>query len=295
MRVPLMFLDDPRLYSDYSYYHAHRDWPSLLPGPASGTLLFHCFWRGTLTQQHELSLRSLMATQEPPLEVWLWAPELTDHVAAFAERFGSHVLRCRRYVAEELASGTPAERCTDLLAPPSVPSESDVFRTLVLHKYGGVYFDLDVLFLKDVRPLIGADFFCSWSDRPYGNSAVIHLRQGSANAGFLVGRGAGLRTCHPKHLLSFAGLDGLPEPMFCLPSFVFDPLWIAHDRGLRINDYCNRFEDFFDAEAPVSLREFFASSYGYHWHNQWRSGALKPRSPAGQLYRELTNGSSHRI
>ena len=293
--MPLMFLDDPRLYSDYSHYDAHRDWPSFLPAPGAGTLLYHCFWRGTLTQQHELCLRSLIATQEPPFEVWLWTPQSTDLVAAFAERFDSSVLRCRRYVAEELASGTPAESCPDLLAPPSVPSESNVCRTLVLRKYGGVYFDLDVLFLKDVRPLTGVDFFYSWSDRAYGNSAVIHLRPGSANAGFLVGRGSDLRTCHPKHLLSFAGLDGLPEPMFCLPSFVFDPLWIAHDRGLRINDYCNRFEEFFEAEAPVSLREFFASSFGYHWHNQWRSGALKPGSLAGQLYRELARGSFQRI
>ena len=41
---------------------------------------------------------------------------------------------------------------------------SDLVRFIVLRKYGGIYTDLDNIFIKEMSPLCGSSFFYYWSD-----------------------------------------------------------------------------------------------------------------------------------
>jgi Glycosyltransferase sugar-binding region containing DXD motif len=275
-----------RLYRDYAYFRSHFAWDG--GGAGSDLLLYHCYWVGALTQHHHLSLASLLVTQSSPFEVWLWmSPADIEANRTFLARFARVAcVQVREYLPEREALGTILEGRTDLLRPKQPPAASDCLRTLVACRYGGVYFDLDVLFLRDLRPLCGADFFYQWSDQPFGNNALMNFRPNSRNARALLERAARIGSCHPKNLLHFPELRDVVDGVYVLPAFLFDPLWIAHDRRRSVNDYCNRFEDFFDRPGTVGFDSFFPGAYTYHWHNQWTT-PIRPGTIAGRLYDEI--------
>lgn len=271
-----------RCHDDLDAFRRDFSWDAT--GASGDLLLYHCHWAGELTRHHELSLRSLVATQSPPFEVWLWmAPEDMARNRGFS---APPCVRLREYVAEVEAEGTACAGLAGLLRPARPVDVSNCLRSLVTWRYGGVYFDLDVLFLRDLRPLCRAEFVYQWSDRMYGNSAVMHFRRGSTNGAALLEHGAHVRTFWPRQLLDFGSLAGVVQDLHVLPSIAFDPLWIARDRRQRVNDYCNTFEDFFTAPAAVGLDEFFPGAYAYHWHNQWTTPIL-PGTLAGRLGDEI--------
>lgn len=57
-----------------------------------------------------------------------------------------------------------------------MPARADAFRLLITYKYGGLYFDLDVLFLKDFSDLLENSFCYQWEKQPYANTAVLFLK-----------------------------------------------------------------------------------------------------------------------
>ncbi len=296
----LIFFSDRRLYSDARHFEKQFAWPfgELKHAP----LLYHCYWTGPLTPHHDLSLKSLLITQSAPFEVWIWMPPqdlIRNH--EFIERFKAlrHV-KWKPYCAAEEVGGTIYEGCPPLLSGVSelkpggadrdaltvARNVSDALRLLVLGKYGGFYFDLDTLFLKDLRPLSSVNFIYQWSNRPYGSNAVSHFHKESSAIWTLAERSLRIASCHPRRLLLFAELDVLQEAVFLLPSFALDPVWIANDTGARINDYCNRFDDFFNGRARKSLGDFFPNAYTYDWHNRW-TVQIEDGTIAGQLYKEV--------
>jgi hypothetical protein len=236
-----------------------------------------------LTGHHELSLKSVLTTQSAPFDVRMWVPQGEGDAARRSLcAFGcADAVRVEELDFASDAKGTPLEPAVDLIARGGAATVSDWVRTLVLARHGGVYFDLDVLFLRDLRPLCGVEFCYPWSDQPYGNSAVLHLFSASVNARALAARGARLGTCHPRRLFRFGELGGVTRGLQVLPVFTFDPAWIARDRKVAITSYCNDFDDFFAAASDVPLDEFFPRSYAYHWHNRWnvplRDGSLAGR------------------
>ncbi len=290
----LIFCSDRRLYTDARHFEQQFAWPfgELTPAP----LLYHCYWTGPLSHHHDLSLKSLLITQSAPFEVWIWMPP-RDLIRnrEFIERFSAldHV-KWQAYCAAEEARGTIYEgRMSELESSGAdgnpltlARSASDVLRLLVLGKYGGFYFDLDTLFLKDLRPLSSVNFIYQWSNRQYGSNAVSHFHKQSSALWALAERSLRIATCHPRRLLLFAELDDLRDPVFLLPSFALDPVWIANDTGARINDYCNRFDDFFTGRARKSLGDFFPNAYTYDWHNRW-TVPIEDGTIAGQLYEEV--------
>src|SRR5262249_24581147 len=145
--------------------------------------VFHCYWTGVLSRHHELSLKSLVVTQSTPYEIWLWMPPESVELNrdALSSLAGIPMLRVREYVPEREATGTAYARRIAILKTGKPPLLSDGLRTLALLKYGGFYFDLDILFLKDLRPLSSIEFFYPWSNQPYGNSALLRFRSEGSN------------------------------------------------------------------------------------------------------------------
>jgi hypothetical protein len=262
---------DPRLYDDYAAFEA-LDWT--LETPVSRPLLFHCFWTGLLNELHALSIKSLMITQSPPYEIWLWMPP--DDALRNRGFMSSlpHVV-VKEYVPAEESRGTAYEgqgallNGEDAFGGHRASNVANAFRILTLAKYGGVYFDLDVLFLRDIRHLCSVEFCYQWSDQPYGNNAVLHFNAGSPAISALAERSVQIGSCRAKALFIFQDIWTLLDGVYVFPSFLFDPVWIAHDRGEVMNDYCNTFADFFTSEARVGLSTFFPHAYTYHWHNYW--------------------------
>lgn len=109
---------------------------------------------------------------------------------------------------------------------------SDMVRFVLCQRFGGVYLDADMLFLRDWEELWGwkGSYSYRWSARARYNTAVLRLRKGSALGTFL------LRTAlkngldfHPivvSRYLKEAHLDGL---LYRIPDALFDPAWLNAD------------------------------------------------------------------
>ncbi|KAF8918145.1 hypothetical protein CPB85DRAFT_1373893 [Mucidula mucida] len=159
---------------------------------------------------------------------------------------------------------------------------SDMVRFVLCQRYGGVYLDADMLFLRDWEELWGwrGSFSYRWSFHTRYNTAVLRLRKGSALGTFL------LRTAtkneldfHPitvSRYLKEAHLDGL---LYRIPDALFDPAWMNGDgyqRDRPPQPYFKSFADFFDAPSPggatpqaLGFDGFFKGAFTYHFHNSW--------------------------
>jgi hypothetical protein len=114
---------------------------------------------------------------------------------------------------------------------------SDAVRFVVLHIYGGAYFDMDVVMLRDMRPfLIGEQhsFAERWGGHPSPgdyNTAIMSLHANSSLSSYLL-RGAvrmGLNF-HPRIVGVMAVKDGRNHELHMLETAAFDPLWTEFDR-----------------------------------------------------------------
>jgi hypothetical protein len=269
---------------------------------------YHLYWAGPFGRKQAFALKSLLATQDlGGGEVWLWL-EAKERASAPGEspflRPLLPFVRVRRFDPAKEAVGTPAHRHRELYAGLPAARRSNLVRFLALYKYGGIYADMDTMFLRDLGPLlrdprVGDEFCYQWATRPFGNSAVFALRQGSATAEALLRRCAELGTCRPQPVLDFAapGID-----LLVLPCAFFDPLWGHHDGRERAADApFARFDEFFTPVepappclAPVSYRNFFRGAFTYHWHNCWAAPEAES-SYFSRFDRELDEVLRHRL
>jgi hypothetical protein len=267
------FFPDNRLYTDRSYCLAN-----FLP-PADqapvGRLLYHCFWTGEITRHHQICLNSLRLAASQPAEIWLWmkGPDLTQNRDRIPEG-----VKTRLLLPDMEIDGTSLAGRLDLFTG-GAAAVSDAFRWLVLKKWGGFYFDMDMLFLRDPRPLAAYDFVYQWSDQRYGNSALAHMRPGASIAQEMHERVCAFGTAHPKVVLDFARPP--VAPLHVLPVFLVDPLWVQKDR-----EDPGVLRAIFEDRAPTSLAAFWPGAYTYHWHNQW-GRPIPGASQMGQLAHEI--------
>ena len=112
---------------------------------------------------------------------------------------------------------------------------SDAVRFIVLHQHGGLYCDMDVLLMRDMRPMLLPDpvtgprpFAEQWVERCHPadyNTAVISLPANSSLSSYLL-RG-GLRmglNFHPMVIGRMMWRDGRNGELKMLQNAVFDPL-----------------------------------------------------------------------
>lgn len=189
------------------------------------------------------------------------------------------------------------------LAPVQV---SDAVRFIVLHLHGGVYCDMDVLLLRDMRPLLLPDptsgpraFAEQWVERcgPYDyNTAVISLPANSSLSSYLLRGGVRMgMNFHPRVIGRMLWNDGKGGEVKMLHNAVFDPLVTNLRREgtgtctvpchknfqsafmgeveEKVNEWSNYQGevDVLGEEGAVgnrSLGNFFRGAWAYHVHNQ---------------------------
>ena len=123
----------------------------------------------------------------------------------------------------------------------STPTQiSDFVRFVVLHLYGGVYLDMDVLLLRDLRPLLLPDPSSSRPDQQPAwaeqwveqvtnpgdyNTAVLSLPANSSLTSYLLqgGKRMGMNY-HPRVLGLMLWKDGRKDELGMLHNAIFDPL-----------------------------------------------------------------------
>jgi hypothetical protein len=263
-------LNDLRLYSDTNHCLARlRD--GLVPPTAAPPVTFHAYWRGRFGPKQALSVRSVLATQAGArVHLRLDAQdgfeghETLPDLAPLLDRVKVSVCDPQ---AEVDAMRLPVR------IDGNDTHQADAFRLLALHQEGGVYFDLDVVFLRDLGPLRNLGPFCyQWSGEPHANNAVLYLEAVSKLTTQILKRCRKKRSFRPWEVLRKDA--GELRDLLLLPCAFFDPLWLrfdGHDPEAHVP--FSHFDSFFNTSedaSPAAVDErFFPGAFAYHWHNRW--------------------------
>jgi hypothetical protein len=281
----MRFLPDASLYRRVDHCLSYlRQLSPPVGQPSPPPERFHFYWFGNFTAKQAFAVKSLLATQDPRSELWLWL----DADSGFAGHEDNPWLRpllphiqVRKYDPAAAAEGTPLAGRGDLQRPPKLALRADCFRFVTLYRHGGTYIDIDTMLVRDFGTLLACfdeEFCYRWSAHmPFANSAVLRLQKQSATALRLLERCAAQNSCHPKHVLSFDDQEDLD--LLVLPCPFFDPLW-PHNDGKDVSRAApfDKFAQFFHPfdsryrQRPEirGVRDFFAGAFAYHWHNGWK-------------------------
>jgi hypothetical protein len=255
------------------------------PEPSAQTPV-HFFWQGAFSAKAAFGLRSFLTTQDltrtPPV-LWL---ENANEFSRGAEN--PHLapllplLTLRHFDVAREVQDTPFASSGWCCDPSKPAAASDVARLVILYRHGGIYSDLDAVFLRGLTPLLRltgeAEFVFQWSAEPRATHAFCRVHRESAVSRALMARANAARSAHPAAMLDYG--EPLPE-LLVLPSPFFSPLWLQVDgHGAsrvapfrHFADFFRRFGWWFKADAGFSTPEtFFPGAFTYHWHGLWRAG-----------------------
>ena len=242
------------------------------------SVVFHCYWIGELNEKHFYSILSCyyFNVRNKKHKIILW---LENNIP------NSYNIEIEKYAEIKTFSLNNEKKDTFLeninnLKYNNMPSfYSDIIRYLLLYKYGGIWFDLDYLFLRSLDPLFhnfSNEICCyTWENQFYPNGAIyISLEKKSdkmkKNIEFIINRNRGWGFQEAN--LTF----DLPLDILVLPCSWFDTAWI--DNSYNIN-----FDNFFeDTNITYSFDNFYKGAFCFHWHNRWDK-EIKKTSIINQL------------
>ena len=111
-------------------------------------------------------------------------------------------------------------------------STSDAVRFVALHLHGGVFVEVDIVMLRDMRPLLmpkDHSFAERWAAYPHPgdfNTAVMSLTANSSLSSYLIRGGVRMGlNFHPRVIGRMAWKDGRDQELLMLETAVFDPIW----------------------------------------------------------------------
>ncbi len=257
---------------------------------------FHCFWKGPikLNEKHLFSIKSCYhfnVKGRANRKIILWVQDVPNcdtmnEIAKYAE--------IRTFNEPEEKQDTFLEGTEIVYFAHKIPEYVNFYRLLMLYKYGGCWFDIDIAFLQPFDPIFAAfpQDIClyRWEDQKYPNNAVVisleprHPKM-KENIEYIIKRNKGWGFQRARMTFD------QPLHMLILPCAWFDPAW-----DFKNDPRGKKFDEFFaNTASRVSLANFFPGSFCYHWHNRFRRG-VQPTSPFRQLVNDLDSqmaGAQH--
>jgi hypothetical protein len=218
----------------------------------------HTFFTGDkLPDKVIVALQSALRLQNDA-KILLWTTEtmvelLKQQLAPIQSRFCCasratlevHSLgELKQKLIDSLHPVVNSRRCDLSVASANLTQYSDLFRFIVLFFYGGIYFDADTLFLKDMAPwfeLANYGFAFKWGGEGVDvnpndpvtngfNTAVMGLPKGSSVPARLINAVQGrcdAETFYPSRIgprLGCEERDSFCEGLVMVPSSAFDPI-----------------------------------------------------------------------
>ena len=248
--------------------------------------LFHTFWAGRpVAAQTAWALAAFLATQDPQQAIlWVWSRDAAalaadPLLALLAPPNASGRIVFKQWDAAREAAGTAlAAPAFTRAQDPTFYLDSDLLRVVALWRYGGVFFDADVLLLRDLGPLLGGEWAYQWGAHcSWANNAVVRVRARSALAGRLVAAVASARA--PRKGSTAWGREAWARAgnFTRLPVCFFNPTWLTNFEG---------------AAASLSHRAHpgrWRGAFAFHLHGHvYKHGpGAHPRSEYVAARREL--------
>jgi len=236
---------------------------------------FHCFWKGGLTDLHLMCLDSLKK-HHPTSKVLLWTTNALEIQGTLSWMKIKRLLKENIQIIEvtnehfkeakmdvfysKFVLLTSKNRLADSYNH-DLAYASDITRFMVLNLYGGVWFDMDVLFLRNLDSIKLKRFVSQWGTDWCGNGALLKLEKGHN----LVNNMSKFNT--PFYPTTSFKLENDID-LTILPSTFFDILWRPSEE-IPEHIQFKTFKEFFEVEQMMLPTELYA----YHWHNQWERRA----------------------
>jgi FkbM family methyltransferase len=225
---------------------------------------------------------SALRTQRNALVI-LWVPT-TELRSLFEARLANHThcasgarlsVRLLSELSAELRSDPAATGCLGAIQPSgSAVAHSDLIRFLVLYAYGGIYVDMDTVFLRDLAPFQQEGFVHMWEHQKYPNTAIMGLPRGSPIVPRVIAKkGCNADAFYPTRLFENLGCpDGPCEGLRAFPCTLFDPFsgWDPGNEPYERFYWHSLMHDFFSKPMPnVKVGELYPGAFTFHWHNRW--------------------------
>jgi hypothetical protein len=236
-----------------------------LSGEYNKSVIFHCYWNGALNEKHLFSILSCyyFNVYKNKHKIVLWLENNTTN------QYNHEI---QKYADIRYFSLNDENVNTDFIRDfsynKSLSFYSDVVRYLLLYNYGGIWFDLDCLILRNFDPLF-YNFeteICvyNWENQNYPNGAIYMSLEAKSkkmkeNIEFIINRNRGWG--FQEACLTY----DLPLNMLVLPCSWFDAGWIPNP----YNNDCNNF--FESTDKHYDFENFFKGSFCFHWHNRWNN------------------------
>lgn len=251
-----------KLLTDITNYEETIKLSLNLTGEYNKQVIFHCYWNGMLNEKHLYSIMSCyyfnVHNNKHKIILWLdnnTSNEYNIEIKKYAE------IRHFSYISE---MNEARIFHFDNLYFPSLAFYSDLIRNVLLYNYGGIWFDLDCLFLRNFDPI-----FCNfeneiclyqWETQNYPNNAIYMSLEAKSekmkkNIEYILNlnKGFGFQQANLTY--------DTPLDILVLPCSWFDPNWISNPFNINsIFEHTNK---------DYNFDNFFKGSFCFHWHNRW--------------------------
>lgn len=252
------------------------DFAKSLPASVSDKtqpVTFHFYWRvpREFERKQVLPLKSTIVTQDMSrTKIVLWSNiDLSRNILV---KPLLPYIETRIWNPVKESVGTPLEGSTifqGTVDDPRCYLGGDLFRLLCLHKYGGVYVDMDMVVLRDFAPLLEHEFMYQWeisgfsSGQPniFANGAIMRVKKGSQLSIDLLNE---IMNTPPVPNSTSWGKDlymrvrERNKNYAILPCSWFNTEW----SNIMGGDW----NGFVRSEASTEL---FDGAFAWHWHNKW--------------------------
>jgi hypothetical protein len=230
-------------------------------------LIFHCFWRvpKEFGRKQVTVLKSIIVTQKN-VEINLWSNVDLSNNEYFQE-VSKYVIFKKWDLMCEI-KGTILENTyinNDVINDSLCYLEGDLFRLLILNKYGGFYIDMDVLVLEDITPLNQYEFQYQWGTSGFNhfephitiNGAIMRLNKNSKLSEeflrLMIDNRPSKNTTSWGNSMYSKIKD---NDLWVLPGIWFNSEWGFE--GTENNPF-----------KKVETVELFDGAFTWHWHNKW--------------------------
>lgn len=245
--------------------------------PVSEPINVFSFWHGPLLDKCLFSIKSFIVTQHYDYTLTIFFDSLSDLQDAEVNEQMKRIMgkfpqvRLRQWDFDKEIAGTPFEKISWFIKrKKNLPFVADDFRLIALYKYGGLYFDLDVMFKRDMARFLHEDFCYCWENQPFANNAILYMKKGSDIMQIIATKAVKRKTTQPWIIFNYE--DKSLAGLTVYPAYVFDPMWFVTENP-PMKDFPDFFRPFSDELKPCcqSYKDFFPNAYAYHWHNCWKA------------------------
>ena len=303
----------PDLYVDYKktqgFLHSIKEEDHSYPKEITN---FHVYTEIT-TPKQLLAIKSYLATQNPDhtkLTVWSDYDILKPNCCFGHPELDPYkdLVEFRVYDPTELAVGTPLEGLEKYLKTPDDDRHwmmSGIMRFLVLYKFGGIYYDMDMVLLRDFVPILGQNFAYQWGSSTdfakerrwepdcHGPCAALMGATKADSTGRtlrstfiescmnqLINTEIRLRsTCFDEDMLGYV-YGRNPSLFTVFPSPFFNTEWLMSKTDKELATQVENC--WFSGGLTTDSENLFLDSFAWHWHNS--SNKNKKVMPGSKFY-----------